>query len=98
METSNEPVGSVLVDAAWLDAHLHDPAAVVPESVWLPLVARARPAPANAIAAERAQMAGFAEARRHWFRGRQAELDSLRREREPTARPASEGEVDQAVD
>ena len=31
MKTSNEPVGSVLVDAAWLDAHLHDPAVRVVE-------------------------------------------------------------------
>jgi hypothetical protein len=59
---------------------LHDdPAAVISESVWRPLVARARPLPAGDVQAERAQMADFAEARLHWFRGRQAELDALRR-------------------
>jgi WD40 repeat protein len=73
--------------AAWQQALGHDPVSdplysdelqPVPEKIWAPIVAAARPALRNPLDVEAEAMAAFASTRVRWFQGRQRELMALR--------------------
>ena len=73
--------------AVWRTVLGHDPetdpiytddSRSIPRETWEPIVEAAKPAPADPLDAEAAEMAAFATSRLRWFQGRAHELQQLR--------------------